>query len=163
MKRKIFCLLLSLIVIFHSLPAYAQQLPSIVSAPGDTTDPVISPLQKNQKAPFSGVLLNPPAVAQIKVELDTAEQKCKIETNRSVSVCQAQCDKKTNDLIAENERLQAIASAREKSQQSQILELQNVIKKSTSGPSPGLWVGLGTAGGVLLTLGTVWVVAQVTR
>jgi len=57
--------------------AFAQQ-------PVQDDKPKISPLEKGDKAPFSGTLFNAAAASQVMVDLDTAKEKCEIEIKREV-------------------------------------------------------------------------------
>ena len=162
--KKFFAFILAIIFTLTSLNVSAQELPAIQTGPEDSATLLISPLKKSQKAPFNGVLLNPAAVAGVKVQLDTADEQCKIEQDKAVGICKAQCDFNSSNLKAENERLAAVAAANEKSLRGEITDLQATLKKTTtSGSNPVLLIGLGVVGGVLTTLGTVWVVGQISK
>ena len=60
-------------------------------------------LEKGDKAPFAGTLLDPAAVAKILTDKKFAEEKCKLNTNKEKDLLNAKCKRDTDYLKAELE------------------------------------------------------------
>jgi len=75
-------------------PQLAIKLPTI-SSPSSESDlgAVISPLIKTQKAPFSGLLLSPRAIAEIIAEISSYEEAVTIEKDRLIKEHSANLDR----------------------------------------------------------------------
>ncbi len=172
-KNLLICLsiLSTNVAIADDTPRNATAISSIASLPspassdeGELAAPTISPMLKGQKAPFNGILLNAPAVATIKVELDTAKEKCAIEITKQVSVCQANCDLKLAVSAAALEKEKAISSVLIKSRDQTIIDISKKLEDSEkSRPNPVVWAGVGIVAGVVVTLASVLVVSLATK
>ncbi len=140
-------------------------LPPVELQPGER-DPgmAISPMKRGQRAPFTGILLSPSAAADVIVEFETFEEKLHIEVMRAMAEEQAACDKKLKDAearsTADKEVLQANLDSKKKEVEAYRVELKNI---NDSQPNPYLWAGLGIAGGIAITLLSVFAVTQVTK
>ncbi len=153
-------------------PVFAQENVTLPAAPPlqpgeQDVGAAISPMKKNQWAPFTGVLLSPTALATVIVELQSIEDKVKIETNKVRAEEVAKCDHRvalaTNKLTAERDIALTQVEARNK----EISILNGIIKQQEDDrPNLPLWVGLGTGigvlGGIGFTLLTVYVTNQIT-
>jgi hypothetical protein len=116
---------------------------------------VIYPITKGAAAPFSGVLLNPAAVAQISVDKQTAVEACSIETKKQVDSQIAFDAVKIADKDSELKYTKDTLSKQLKDRDDQIKQLQ---KNSVSSTGTAWWLIGGFLGGVALTLGIVVVV-----
>jgi len=125
---------------------------------------VISPLKKGQRAPFTGLLLAPASAAKVIVEMETFHEKLQIEVNKVTKQQNADCEKKLSDISA-------AAAANKKILQSNIDEKQRTItiidtelkklkEEKESAWSPAVWVGLGTASGIILTVLTAFAISK---
>lgn len=127
----------------------------------------VSPMRKDQRAPFTGVLFSPAAVATIIAFYQTAPQNTQIEVDRAVGQCRARAEKDASDVAASAEYERAAREARLKTLQAENEQLRSVVveleKKDSVRWSPTTWVSLGVGGGVLLTLGVVYLTSQATR
>jgi hypothetical protein len=140
-------------------------LPPLKLQPGEK-DPgaALSPMKLGQRAPFTGVLLSPGAVANVIVELESFEKRLHIEVMRSVSKEQAAGDKRLSNAnvgcVADKKELQANLDASKRETNAYKTELNNI---KDSRPNPYIWAGLGALGGAAFTLLTVFAVTQVTK
>lgn len=117
-----------------------------------------------QKAPWTGLLLNAPAVARIKVELDSAKEQCVIVTQKAVDTQKAQYEFQLENERAEAERKAAEAAAALRTRQAEIVDLQKRLDKAEKDrPNVYLWTGLGFVGGAALTVLTVFAVSQASK
>jgi hypothetical protein len=60
-------------------------------------------LEKGDKAPFAGTLLDPAAVAKILADKKFAEEECKLNTNKEKDLLNAKCKRDTDYLKSELE------------------------------------------------------------
>lgn len=168
--KKFFSLLFALSFLFPN-QSYAQStqehselsIPEL--SPGEK-DPgeVVSPLKIWQKAPFTGVLLSPSAVAKIVVELSTIDEKIQIEVNKTRSEEIASCDKKLADTNTKFVADKRILEAKVNSLTNDYRLLDNSYKKlkeeHESEWSPQSWVGIGVASGIVVTVITAFAITQ---
>lgn len=128
---------------------------------------VISPLKKGQRAPFTGVLLSPASAANVIVEMETFQEKLQIEVNKVIKQENANCEKKTLDLsaaaTADKKILQSSIDEKQRTISNLNVELKKLKDEKESAWSPGVWVGLGTAGGILLTVLTAFAISKATE
>lgn len=143
----------------------SKNIPPVTLAPGEK-DPgkALSPMKKGQKAPFTGVLLSPAAVADIIVELDSIEERIQIEVMNATKLNQAECEKKVETLETNSQfdkkMLQATIENKDKNIASLTLELQKSKKEQTN---PFLWTGIGLGAGILMTVLTAYAISQTTK
>jgi len=168
--KKIYSFILIIILFFFSFPANASPF-SIYNIQPPVSDDIslgtigagkISPLQKDQKAPFDGVLLDPTAAAKIIVSQQQAEEKCKIEIEKEVAVSKASYELDLANLKASREALQKELDARILLKDEHIEFLENEAVKNAKKADNGKWwlVG-GIATGILLTIGGAFIVREI--
>ena len=147
--------------------AWAQEtkLPNIHPGPGEPdVGAAISPMKKGDRAPFTGVLLSPKAVATIVAQLDSLQEQIKIEVDRVTAENKARCDfnlaEQQTTCIADKKVLQAQLDARQKD----IAVLDDQLKKEqASRANVPLWTGLGFAGGVVVSVLTVFAESRASK
>lgn len=122
-------------------------------------EPVISPLRKSQPAPYSGVLFNPEAVAQVVAESEAAKQRTDAEVGRVTQASRAHCDRELSDTTARHRSDQVTADARLTSEKSQSALLKQQLDAQRKKPTAALVI-LSAAGGLLLGLITGVVVTR---
>ena len=119
--------------------------------------PQITPLQKHQKAPYSGVLYNPAAVAeaiaqrealiqQHQLNLNILEEQLKAQCNLSIENLQADldaCDDRYNQMVAIKD--------------GQIKNLQEIALERPNSHSIW-WLGGGIVLGIVATIGISYAV-----
>ena len=125
---------------------------------------MISPLLKDQKAPFPGILFSPRAAASMSTDISTMKDKVKIEVDAAVHTAEAKKDFLYNELkiqcVSDRSRLEANIDANQK--KIQILEAD--LKKAIDAtPSRSTWFGIGAASGIVFTLATAFAVSRLTK
>jgi hypothetical protein len=162
MKKLIASLLITM-QLFAAAPALADP-PTLPDPPAPVPGEVdvgaaISPMKKGQVAPFTGILLSPKAAATVIAELNNFEARVKVEVDHAVAVNQAQCDFKLSEQKTTADADKKVLNAQLEERNKRIDILNGIIKKQEEDrPNVMLWTGLGVAGGVIITLGTVLVV-----
>jgi hypothetical protein len=140
-------------------------LPTIVIPAGEV-DPgaAISPMKKGQKAPFTGVLLSPEAVATVITEIKSLDDKIKLEVQRVTSLQQEQCRKEKTDLQIRSDADKKILQSDidDKLRTINLLE-ENLKKEQEDRPNKVVWAGLGAAGGIAVTILTAFAISKVTK
>jgi len=154
--------------LYSATPALAEPPQSVpnTSTPEGETDPgeVITPLRKGTKAPFTGSLLSPQAMAKIIVEMKLANERIAIEVDRAKGECDAQCDKKISDKTASCEADNKIAKSTIEQNIKDIEELNKELETlRSSQPNVYLWTGLGVLTGIGISILTVYAVSEATK
>jgi hypothetical protein len=145
-----------------------EPLPSPSLLPGEK-DPgaAISPMKKGQRAPFTGVLLSPEASANVIVEFETFQERMRLEVDKAIKQEQADCQKKVSDLDAKSVADKKILKANVDEKGRTITNLNAEIKKlkdeKATEWAPTTWMGIGTAGGILLTVLTAFAISKATQ
>ena len=146
--KNIVAWMLVLMVTLSSFPAFAQEA-------------TITPLNKGDIAPYSGVLLSPEASAQLTTELNNLAEKIKIEVEKAKQEEQAACTQKLNDANARSTQQAQEAAAKLLFKQNENVVLMKRLQAAESANNrTWLYVGSGFVGGVLVTLGTVFIVSR---
>lgn len=149
-------------------PVTKEPLPTPSLMPGEK-DPglAISPMKKGQRAPFTGVLLSPEASANIIVEFETFQERIQLEVNKAIKQEQADCQKKTSDLeaasVADKKILQADIDEKERAISGLNLDVKKLKDEKAAAWAPTTWIGLGAAGGILLTVLTAFAISKATK
>lgn len=126
--------------------------------------PIITPLKKNQPAPYAGVLFSSEASATIIAELESVPEKIKIEVDAAVSAAEAKKNFEINENNSACSTDKKLLNAEKEEQSKKIDLLQKDIKKfeenSTSKP---LIFSFGFVGGIVFTLATVFSVSYIIK
>lgn len=125
----------------------------------------ISPLKKDKSIPpFSGVLLSPAAVAWIIVELETMAKTIDLERKHATELANAWCEKRVSD---EKHSLETDKSILQFEVENNLKTIEKLAKdledERENRPNLVLWTSLGVAGGIGLTLLTVYAVNQASK
>jgi len=164
MFKRLTTLSLCAMISFACISAHADEIiiPDSPKPSLNEPDPgaAISPMKKNQKAPFTGVLMSPRAVATIMTQINHFSDQLKIENDKVRADVIAQCDYKLaqqkNTLETDKNVLQVQLDARQK----EILAAQLAAKKvSDDRPNVTLWTTLGAVGGIVLSTITIFAVS----
>lgn len=134
----------------------AQEL---VSTSSDTP-PIYTFIKKGDIAPFDGTLFSPKATAEILRESSDDDLRCKIKIDREVAKTLATCKLELGliETMLESERWRNKITIEQKN-----LEIKQLSELADDGKYNWLWATGGVVGGILLTLGTVYVVTGITR
>lgn len=140
---------------FPPVPSSTVQSPAV---------PVIVPVKPGYVVLWPGLLLNPAAVAQIKVNLDSAKEQCDIVTKKAVDQQKAQGDFQLANQTAESTRVKSVLEANLKSRIGEVVDLQKRLEQSEKDrPNVYLWTGLGVGVGMVVTVLTVFAVSQASK
>jgi hypothetical protein len=161
------------VVLAQSVPSpdpdpKAINIPPPALIPGEK-DPglALSPMKKRQRAPFTGVLLSPSAVANIIVEYEMFEERIHIEVMNAIAQSKADCDKQLSDKATEYTADKKIMEANIKSKDAMIksfdIEVKRLNDEKNSRWHPGAWVGLGAASGIALTILTAFAISKASQ
>lgn len=134
--------------------------------PVDETDvgAAISPMKKGQRAPFTGLLLSPLAVATMKVQLDSINEQIRIEVKRSSDELTAQYEKKLSDQDARHVSDKTIAEAKQAYSDYMTKQLDKRLQEEIdSRPNVLLLVSLGAVGGAAVTVLTFYIASQLSK
>ena len=120
-------------------------------------NPLMVPLQKGWVAPFTGVLLNPPAVAQITVDSKNSKKECDIRIESEVSKEKAYGDIRLKDKDGELKYAKETLGEQIKLRDIEV----NRLRKETIDKSGSAiwWSAGGFAGGVILTVTIAFLVS----
>lgn len=153
-----------LVISLMFVPGFAKAddlvLPPVpdLSLDEPTVGEAISPMKLGQKAPFTGILFSPDAVAKIVTEINSIPEQIKIHTEKTQKLCTAKCELDLNDLRISWETEQKISAAELSAVVSQNLVLVNRIKSLESSQSNTIWwVGGGVLVGAGITVLAVFV------
>lgn len=137
------------------------RLPKIETPYGEI-DPgeAISPMKKDQRAPFSGVLLSPKAVAKTIVDLRSLDDKVKLEVKQATEIQSAVCLREKNEITIKAEADKSILNASIQEKLRVIKLYEDQLKKESSKTDPGTLVGIGAAVGAILTTLTALAISQ---
>lgn len=113
----------------------------------------ISPLKMGQKAPFTGLLLSPEAIADMIAELNSIPEQIEIEKKKTLETCEAQCTFKLEWSKIESNTDNKILNARVEAEERQNKILVERVKELEDDKSNLLlWTAGGAVVGVLTTI-----------
>ena len=120
---------------------------------------VMKSLEKGQKAPFSGTLLNPQAVGEMILKINTAEEEFKLRLKKESDIQKANCSFSID-------RLKLAHSFEIDVYKSQVGFLKNQVDLSVkqlekNNFSSDLWFAGGFVAGALLVLGISYVSVKI--
>lgn len=162
MKRIIASLLIAT-TLATAVPAWADPPPPAVTVTAPTPPPVISPLNKGQPSPFTGVLFSPEAVAQAIAQRDTATAAALLGIQHQKELDDAALKYAIDSAATTCTTDKNILGAQLTDAQKQNKILQDQLKQNTGGPGAPVWIGLGFVGGVVVTVLTVFAVSKATH
>ena len=154
--KKAVSTLLVVALVASPITSWAQDKPSVAPTP----TPVISPLNRGQVSPFTGVLFSPEAVAQVIAQQDTERATAALALQHQADVDAAQkkyaLDSAASTYLADRTILLAQLTDVQKQNQA----LQDQLKSNSSGPGAPVWIGIGVAGGIVVTLVTALAISK---
>ena len=113
------------------------------------TEPQIAPLNQNQRAPFSGVLYNAEAVAEMVAWKDTLVQQHQLALDQLKETLEAQCNLQVSNLQAEtdacNDRYNEMLGIKNQ----QIIKLEELALEGNNSP---WWFAGGIVLGIVSTV-----------
>lgn len=154
--NKFIVLLMCGLAIINPVIIHAKDfdLPQVVTPENEeSVGEALSPLRKGQKAPFSGVLLSPAAIANITVKLSSFDDEIQLEINKIKAEAAAEAQLIISQKKAEFEADMAIIKANLESLEKENVFLQEELEEEKRNrPSRGVWFSLGVLAGVGITV-----------
>ncbi len=149
----------------HGAPPPKISLPQIDVPEGEANiGAAISPMSKGNRAPFTGLLLSPLAVATIISELSSYQEMLEIELGRVKAEYEADVKFRLNRLKIEHEADVSVLNVQIESANKRIIDLGDLLQKEIDNrPNVFLWTSLGILGGIGITLLTMFAVSQVSN
>ncbi len=165
--KKIVSGLLALTLITNTSAVFCQQptkldIPSTETPEGEV-DPglAISPMKLSQKAPFTGVLLAPKAIAFLVAKLNSFDKEKKLAVDEAVDLANEVCKNEKNNFQIQAAAQRSILEARVEDQNKVIKAYDDQLKKEKEQQTdPAMWALIGAAGGVAVTVLTTFAVSQ---
>ena len=117
----------------------------------------VASIRESQKAPFTGFLFDAAAFAKIEVDKQTIIEKYELEKKLLIEKCEAEKKFLNETCINEKDVLVKTNDVVLKGKDEEIARLNKVIA-DLKPTSKGLWFGLGVAGGIAISLTTVYLV-----
>ena len=117
--------------------------------------PTITPIQKNQRAPYSGVLYNATAVAETIAQREARLSQHKLNIDLLKEQLKIQCDLQLDNLSAELDSCEDQYSEMLAIKDMQIGKLQELVLDAPNEHSHW-WFGGGVLVGMLTTVGVVY-------
>ena len=121
-------------------------------------DGKVSILKQDQKAPFGGYLLDSVAFATIEADKEAIIKKCELDKDLLTKKCNGECTFLKDTCKVEKETLEKTLKIQLDSKDKEIKRLSEILLEPK--PSRGLWFGIGTAAGVVVSLTTVYLVKK---
>lgn len=153
MKYKLLSIFLCMQIIFLPVISYAEIT--------ETTEGKATPIEKNTPAPYTGVLLDPTAVAKILSDKEYQKKKCELDQQYSLDKAKAKCDLDANTCKIERDICQKKYDEINKLKDEEIKRLQNLVVKDNSDSMKVLIFVGGVLLGMAATIGIGFAVAQI--
>lgn len=152
-------LILSACLAFSSV-SFSEELQTLPEGVEEIPSGKSVTLEKGEKAPFEGLLLDNAAIAKILVDKEFNESKFKLELEYQKSIDEANIEYliKQNDIEVETlrEKQRVLQEAREK----EVKHLMNIIEEKEKQQNDHVWWFIGgLAGGILVATGVSVAVA----
>ena len=145
--------------------AYAQ----VPSPEPDEQDQVskISPMRMGDTAPFSGVLFSPKATATVITEIETFDERMRLEVDKAVrdviAKKQYEINETTSKCTTEKSVLQADIDAKSKHITKLTKDLEIAQNEIANAPSRLVWAGVGVAIGAATAILITFAVNQASK
>lgn len=166
MKRFVSALMVS-VFLTQATPVFADvTLPSSPPLqPGEQpVGQAVSPMKMGQKAPFTGLLLSPEAVAKIIVDINNKLAEIDLEAKRARDTQKAEDQLQIDNLKSDLQTQKTVTDIQVKSRDATIQELTKKIEEEEkSKPNLPLWIGGGFVAGITVTVLTVFALNKATR
>jgi hypothetical protein len=140
---------LTAVILLFSFPAFANDI-------------VAEGIQKGQKAPFSGIIMDAESAAKVIAEREYEIKKCDIKIEHEKKKKDSLCDLKTKildaKLEAEKEKYEAVTKIKTE----EIKRLTEVIENSSADYSEWWFVG-GFVAGILTSIGVFYAAVKTSQ
>lgn len=127
----------------------------------------ISPMGKGDTAPFSGILFSPKATATIISEIESFDERIKLEINKAVSDTIAKKQFELNEVSSKCTTDKAVMQAEINAKSKRITklteDLQVAQNAAANAPSRLLWAGIGVVAGAATAILITFAVNQASK
>ena len=134
----------------------------LLFSPSAYGDEKVTGIKEGDPAPFDGTCFNIEAAARILIELENAEESCKIKTEKALGIQAAEYNLKIANLEASLTKCDAVCIERLNIYKDQSLYFQDQLKKQKS-IHPAWTFVAGVIAGSAMTIGTTYAVIQITQ
>ena len=148
--KQILVLILSLIFTFPA-HLFAQEITD--------TQPILIDLKEGHKAPFDGILLNPPAAAKMLATQNFTEEKCILLTEFELEKQKAKLDLMISNLNLRIESAEEKHTSLIQIRDEEIMRLQSISMESPNEYSHW-WLAGGVVAGIALTISVFAIAAE---
>lgn len=125
---------------------FSNLLLVLVMSVAHADEPTFTIVGENEPAPFAGVLLSPPAAAEILTTHDEQQAKCDLEIEFQLDKAGSDCDFHKRLIEIRAETCEEAREADNKAKNLEIDALKAVIKKQ-SPQRKWMWMGIGAVAG----------------
>lgn len=163
MMKKLISLALITSITATTIPAMSQTVKKL--PPAENAE-LITPLKKFAPAPFEGILLSVAAASKYAAELEGKDALIKAERKNATQLETAKCDKDKADIATRNDTSTKILKAQLISSDAKLKVVEASLataEKAAKKPDTYIVAALGVVGGVLATIGTIFLVGKVTK
>lgn len=142
-----------------------DNIPDVLLSNIIDSEGVITPLKKNQRAPYDGVLLSPVAVATIITQIKSFQDQAKLDLEFEKKQEQANCQYRIDELTTTCNTDKKVLMAQLDQQKSQIDVLSKQLDSELKNkPNVQLWTGIGVGVGFVVGVGlsalTIYAIGQ---
>ena len=166
--KKFLAVMLAASMFYSSTAAFAQKS-SVPSPDPDPEEQIakISPMRKGNRAPFTGVLFSPRATATVVTEIETFEERMKIEIDKAVRDATAKKQFELNETDSKCTTAKTILQADIDAKSSRIKQLSKDLSDAqdaaANAPSRLLWTGIGVLAGAATAVLITFAVNQASK
>lgn len=115
-----------------------------------------SNIKEGEPAPFDGTLLKPDAMATIFATHDAEIAECKLKAQHDLEKQQIDCELDVQKIEYDFGSYKVTASAIIEEKDKELEKLYDLLKKQNKDETP-LWIGVGFAGGIITSIGMIYV------
>lgn len=166
--KKITATALAVSIICSSTILFAQNS-SVPSPDPDPEDQIarISPMRKGYPAPFTGVLFSPRATATVITELESFDERMKIEIGKAVRDVDAKKQFEISEIESKCTTAKTVLQADIDAKSARIKQLNKDLldaqAAAANAPSRLLWVGIGVFAGAVTAVLITFAVNQASK
>jgi hypothetical protein len=115
-----------------------------------------SNIKQGEPAPFDGTLLKPDAMATIFATHDAEIAECKLKAQHDLEREQIECELDVQKIEYDFGSYKVTASAIIEEKDKELQKLYELLKTQNKNQTP-LWIGVGFAGGIVTSIGMIYV------
>ncbi len=152
--RNIICLMLSFIIVMLPITVKAQEIDELKGR--------IVPINKNEKAPFSGVLLDTVAASKVTIDKKYSLLESKLKLDFELKKLKAEYQLKIDSLQLSHDTLKLKTDSLINIKNDEITRLQDLVKKDPNDHTQW-WFAGGVAIGIVVSIGIFFAAVEVAK